>query len=308
MDNNLDRVKKEIDNSGVCFLLGNGLNLFAKDKCSGFSMPSWGELISIIAKDINFKALRSLEKNMKVYSRISYPEIFTILLRNTDMCVKSKVCKIIAKHSPTEIHSSFVKYCIKNRSPIITTNYDFLLEKSVGILSEKNTKEKIHKTYPITRCYTLQELFTVNPMTDFAIWHLQGYVDRRESIRLGFIDYANQLVWFKKQLPTLEDVKSNRIKADSLFDHSLLAPFFKKKLCIIGSRLDQSELVLRWLLLRRSLFWKYFDNNSCCNTDSGWFIYKDKKEDNGLNFFLNSIGITPIPVNEYSDIYSSFLC
>ncbi len=76
---------------------------------------------------------------------------------------------------------------------------------------------------------------------------------------------------------------------------------FNRSLVIIGLSLDETEVFIRWLLIERA---KYFRKHPT-RKHSGWFITKKSKERNmeGKKFFLNSVGIELIELDEYDDIY-----
>ena len=82
----------------------------------------------------------------------------------------------------------------------------------------------------------------------------------------------------------------------------MLNIFFKKKLCFIGLGLDEAEILLRWLLFRRKVLWKYFHPNQ--NDDFlGWFVEKEGMTKEGKRLLLNSSKLALIEFNTWDDIY-----
>ena len=81
-----------------------------------------------------------------------------------------------------------------------------------------------------------------------------------------------------------------------------LSIFFNKSLFFFGLSLDENEIFLRWLLIQRA---KYFLKYPLAKK-RGWFLMKrdgKAESDEGKIFFLQSVGMEVIVVDDYETIY-----
>ena len=78
---------------------------------------------------------------------------------------------------------------------------------------------------------------------------------------------------------------------------------FNKSLFIMGLKLEENETFLRWLLIQRSKYYALFKDRN----HNGWYVYpKEEEKDKdffGKKVFLEKVGISMIPVENYKTIY-----
>ena len=83
-----------------------------------------------------------------------------------------------------------------------------------------------------------------------------------------------------------------------------LHPIFNCSLCFIGLSLNEDETFLRWLLLERKKYYKKFPDR----VHQGWYVYKeDEMFQQGKELFMKGVGLKPVAVKEYSEIYGDLL-
>ncbi|MCS6823990.1 MAG: SIR2 family protein [Cytophagaceae bacterium] len=226
-------------------LLGNGINNISNDK-------SWERLLLNI---INFMGIN--DKITSIRSKpfpLLYEEIFLRSL--TGVSYPEKKLKEYIAQQVSQIEYNAIHTRIMNSScrDILTTNYDYSLQKSIGCHERglKNMGYVLEKTYSI---------FRHNKAGPIRIWHIHGECNAPQSITLGYEHYGGYLQQIrnyaasgsyyetigKKILPLIR-----RLDYDELYIRSWIDIFFTKNIHIVGLSLDTSEIDLWWLLTFRA--------------------------------------------------------
>lgn len=230
-------------------LLGNGINLL-----EGFS-PDWNKLLPEIAKEYDCKYRNSLSMTL------GYEMLENLIMSKDPKLNETAIHRVIAGKTETEkirkridwndsIHSRLMKL---PNTEILTTNYDYSLERSVDINFKKRylTKETM---------YSLQRYQEVYGK---KVYHIHGECGYPRSICLGFEQYAGSLQRIRNELTRTtadEEKKDGRTfqLADVLGgiserpENSWIYHFFINDVAILGLSLDASEIDLWWLLSYRS--------------------------------------------------------
>jgi hypothetical protein len=76
---------------------------------------------------------------------------------------------------------------------------------------------------------------------------------------------------------------------------------FCKPIAVFGLALEQNEVFLRWLLIERARYYRNFPEQKM----PAWYFYVSDKENPGKITFLKHIGISPIKVKNYDELYGS---
>lgn len=215
------------------------------------------------------------------------------------------ICQTMSKWNFSEIHSRFANFAQTYNIPILTTNYDNLLAKSINA-HYFNFGNNVDEALPISSCYTTQSSPDINK---FAIWHPNGMLRYPKSILIGLSHYMRNLEAIRNII-----VPSNKFKAE-LFEKIIFEPntinntwinhIFFKELFIVGLSLDTDEVLLRWLLLERA---KLFSLYPIMHKD-GWYIVTKRDYHRltlGKKFFLKSIGFNIIVMENYQAMYNAF--
>jgi len=74
---------------------------------------------------------------------------------------------------------------------------------------------------------------------------------------------------------------------------------FNKPLAIFGLGLESEEVFLRWLLIERAKYFERFRDRS----KPAWYFYTDDEQSRGKILLLENVGISPIRVSCYEELY-----
>lgn len=190
----------------------------------------------------------------------------------------------------------FLKFAFKERTPIMTTNYDEALSKKLNLAQHC----KIHNSdtqfvLPFETYFSKSEIS--KPWKEFAIWHINGLVTYPQSIKIGYLDYTNMFSAIRDKLfvPDGSAEKFSLIRDDGPLSNTWISIFFHRNLFIWGIGLDEDEYVLRWLLVQRARYNLLNHKNL-----KGWYVHLvdiDKPMKDGKKMFLNTVGVEIIEIN-----------
>lgn len=76
---------------------------------------------------------------------------------------------------------------------------------------------------------------------------------------------------------------------------------FNSPLLIFGLGLEENEVFFRWLLIERARYFKKFPDRR----KDAWYVYVGKLNNDGKQFFLDGVGVVPLHVASYDDIYGA---
>lgn len=294
-----------ISSPRTAFLIGNGINRYLAKPSSN----SWEELLYTIARKSildEFQAKTFVDELKKALvakrNDISYPEIYDLIClksgNHTNFNeLKNYIVAEMSKWQPSETHRAVAGFAQIHGIPILTTNYDKCFEHSVEF--QKHHYEKFHsRHYPYTTYYS-PESINKDIHNSFAVWHIHGVIDYRDSIRIGATDYTNMASHLKKYESLF--VAKTKQPDNQDIPVTWLNIFHDNNLVIFGLGLDVQETVLRYLLIQRMRSQK----NSGVRT-----VYvctkKDAEKNFGKQFFLNNIGIEILEVDDWKQWYKLF--
>ncbi len=286
-------LKVQLEKGNVAFLLGNGINRY-----NDFSNNrSWEKLLLNLHNRYAKKAIADFPAN-----GINCTEFYDLILLDTKRNITKKdlqreFVKSIINWKSAEHHKRILEKISEYDCPVLTTNFDDLLPKSINakqFFTVKNRQTQFTDYYP-WQCYYSSKPLN-KKMDGFAIWFLHGIWTYHRSIKLGLTDYVGNSVKAKELLP----IK----KADGLFfkgENTWLKPFFTKSLCIIGFGLNEQEMFLRWLLVQRALAMKRF----VVPPTKSWYLNCGEMSE-GKKLFLQKVGIETIDVKDFDFLYDTF--
>lgn len=290
----------------LAFIIGNGVNLYAfcdKDwNWNNLLNNAWFEATGIRVNDTTGMSLTEM------YDLISFQKI----PEKKKEAFKDAVIRPLRKRVATLKHKQIQKSFEKWNVPVLTTNFDSMLETGYVRHLFRHPKNLSHyramsDIYPWDRYSAPNSNNILNPCHNFAVWHINGFLDFNRSIKLSLTEYMAQVShargFLHKKPDGIEDFSE---KSHNYWRgyNTWLHVIFNCSLCIIGLGLNLDETFLRWLLIERK---KYFNKDGVIN-HKGWYVYKNGDTfPEGKKLFLNSVGITPVPFNDYSDIYEKLL-
>jgi len=317
-------VKKDLNPniSQTAFFLGNGINNF----CGTTS--SWKDLlIDLAVQHIDDKG--EYEDILKDNS-VSYPEFFDLIQLSSNVKDETFDYKSIKKGIrvgfeqwvPQKTHAIWTEKLIELNRPVLTTNYDYLLEFSnysiksfvrstqynKSLFRPQRIQNKVGKVgfspfYPWHSYYSNRKVEKAND--EFAIWHIHGFYEYASSIRLGLTDYMGIVEKGRRWLFKSAGNPSNKRNELNKWvgNNSWLDIFLNNNLVFIGIDLGVQETSLRWLLIEREkLFKRYPDIRK-----KTWFIrnlqYDKMKQ--GKRLFFEKLNIEIIDAKDAIQIYQT---
>ena len=169
--------------------------------------------------------------------------------------IQAGLQKILAPVCAWPLQSEFANLPVKH---ILTTNYDYNLEKAVNpqFRREKSpdkTKEKLFSLYRRIRP-------DPSPEAPKAVWHIHGEAEAPESICLGFEHYCAQLAAMRNLLTKPFEERDDEppylnrflaVAGDDYEPESWPTLFFTHNVFIVGLDLSFMETDLWWLLAYR---------------------------------------------------------
>jgi len=223
-------------------LLGNGINNVGKQY-------SWDDLINDLIKFVGLSDLDSSNKPFPLF----YEEIFLSNLKNNKLeedKLKDFISERVKRIEPTVIHQKIVS---SGFSDIITTNYDYTIENTLGFPGSKLSNNGIVKE-------SLYSVFRHTQVSGTRIWHVHGEINVPRTVLLGFEHYSGQLQQirnyvvsgtensYKVRFPAL----MSRLKNRTVENNSWLDLIFTRDIHIVGLTLDFVESDLWWLITYRA--------------------------------------------------------
>jgi hypothetical protein len=292
------KFKKSLSDRKVAFLIGNGINRFPHNPKG----RSWDDLLKAIVTD--FSDLR--RQNL---TGISLIELYDIIeLYSTGKTPKKKIKHEISEKmnnwKSSKSHKDIINIISKSQSPILTTNFDDLLEQAID--AQKFIIKNPHKNF--TDYYPWECYFAPNEISDilnnFAIWHIHGTRYYPRSIRFGLADYMGMVEKARTFIRGKNGLGKNQNLQNWRGFNTWLNVFFNKSLFIFGLGLDQNEVFLRWMLIERKRYFMMNPNRQ----KEGWYIFikEFNPVDQGKIFFLKQMGINVISFDTKEEFYINF--
>ena len=285
------------------FLIGNGINKFMSGSVS------WNDLLMLLINKKNLQLPQSVInvlKNSESKNYLTFPEIFSLAdaawqnqKSKKENTLKKEIVELFCqKPGPCKL----LKYAARTGKNIITTNYDFNIEKSLEI---KNTPVKIANIPGISQKSHYYYLFECFSAPDSAkVWHIHGHCKKPGSIKIGLEDYSNTFSYIKNNLFTDGEKHYNPADGEQwLGFSSCLGPLMTKPLVIAGCGLQSEELLLRQLLLYN--FHARNTKKSEHKDFSAGIYLSGPEKDKNKKAFLESLGFTFIEFGNYFDIYDN---
>lgn len=229
-------------------LVGNGLN-----RCYENAIP-WDKLLRNIANEyhasfnsnnpfpLEFEAIanqilaRDSRKSKDVYSEL-----------------KGKMAQMVCGQKPVagSLHELFVKDIPLNC--ILTTNYDYMLERAFYGASQPELKAK-------DASETKYSIYRFAKYSEKSFYHIHGEANYKDSLCLGYEHYAAYLAKMREYLKAKPGVSQRIIGNELPEKSSWIDLFFTHDVYIVGLKLNTNEIDLWWLLTYRAYL--YYSNDS----------------------------------------------
>lgn len=216
--------------------------------------------------------------------------------------IKKQIAKNMDEWENSNV-ATLVQYIRDINAPIMTTNYDKILEKSISckkfIKKKENSNEYINKR-DFSDYYPWNVYYSDEEKTDFGIWHINGIIDYPRSIKLGLCDYMGCVEKARKMIQgkSVFEIEAFEGKNTDYWSgyNTWLHYIFNKDLFIFGLGLNKDETFLRWLLIQRA---KYSTISQ--KPVKGWYV--DRNINHGKKMFLEVLGFKVIEINDFKVLY-----
>lgn len=257
---------------------------------------------------------------------VTYPEFFDIVQLSSNekdetfdyRSIKKGFREAFDQWKPQSAHKKWTQAIKKLGRPILTTNYDYLLEKSDEEISEfvrtkqyrkgafRPARTKKGRTgftpfYPWHNYYSDREINDANE--EFGIWHVHGFCEYPSSIRLGLSDYmgivSKARIWLHK---TAGNPFHKRKNIDKWVGrNSRLDILLNNHLLFVGIDLGSQETSLRWLLLEREKLYRRYPTLR----KKTWYVVTKGKDKfpKGKKLLFDKLNIELIEATSYNQVY-----
>lgn len=295
----IDDVKRVFNrhSNDLAFLIGNGINLHYKN-----DNLSWKDLL------LDLWGEHSFDTQTTIPDGISFTEFYDALeIQNADKdnfssTLQKEVKGKMVDWMPDNSQNLILERIKQIDAPILTTNFDDLMPKSMELEFRKIEGTRFTDFYPWSCYYSDKDL--QYPTEGFGIWYPNGMLNYHRSIKLGLSQYmgnverARKLIHKEPENIRFEGKNQNFWAGYKTWLHIV----FNKSLFIFGLGLDETEVFIRWLLIERAKYFRNFPDRK----HKGWFVMKNGENSStneGKKFFLKSVGFEVIELDEYKAIY-----
>ena len=278
----------------LAFIVGNGINHYAyQDNKS----VDWNNLLLYLWEKFSFRTRSVIPEG------ISMTEFYDLLELEAGSMgkVKEAVISYFADWKPVKYHHELSDCLSVWNVPVLTTNFDLNLSSDLNL---KNLPEyKFTDFYPWGSYWSNNDL--TDPVSGFGIWHINGMVNYKRSIRLGLTEYTSLASRTRQYLHSNDSLESFDLKNRNHWQgyHTWLHIIFNKSLCIFGLGLGKDETYLRWLLIERMKYFKKFPDRR----HQGWYVCLRTNNNEGNRQLLDFLGLEVVELEEYKDIYERML-
>lgn len=282
--------------SNLAFIVGNGINRFAYTQNQDVS---WNALLLDVWQQISNRTLSNISNG------ISLTEFYDIMEFEAGSIdeVRLKVVELLDKWEPVEYHKLLQNKMIEWDVPLLTTNFDRNLDKGLRFNKLENENIGFTDFYP-WNVYFGNTVLSY-PTEGFAVWHINGMVGYRRSIRLSLSEYMGLSARVRSFLHKEESIDDFNFKNQNNWKgyNTWLHIIFNNSLCIFGLALDENETFLRWLLIERAKYFRRFPERR----KQGWYVCKSDEVSEGKRFYLDYLGFEMVALENYEEICKGLL-
>ena len=216
------------------FLLGNGINRVNDENKDRYE---WGNLLFDLNKWYANDRVSNIRK--KPFPMV-YDEIVNYSLINgnkSESYVKSFIKSKIEEIQTNNRYHNINKI---NGVEILTTNYDYLIEKSLNSYWKRSPINKLEYYYSI---YRFQR------SSKSRVWHIHGEQGDSRSLLLGFRHYMN----YASKVKSRAELFIGGLRTNTIHNNeSWVDMFFTHNIKIIGLGMLFTEYPIWWLLAYRN--------------------------------------------------------
>jgi len=285
----------------IAFLIGNGINLHY-----GNDSISWKELLLGLWDNYSFDTQTTIPEGVSFTEFYDALEIQNVEKNNFTSDLQKEVQGKIDNWNPNLSQNLILNRIKDLNAPILTSNFDDLIPKSMGLEFKRLGGYTFTDFYPWSCYYSDRDL--QYPTEGFGIWYPNGMIKYHRSIKLGLSQYMGNV----ERARRLIHKEPENIHIEGNFEgknqnvwggyKTWLHILFNKSIFVFGLSLDETEVFMRWLLIERAKYFRKFPDRK----HKGWFVMKEGENPTtheGKKFFLKSVGFEVIKLTDYGQIY-----
>ena len=281
----------------IAFLIGNGINQHYEN-----DNISWKNLLLDLWDNHSFDTQTTIPDGISFTEFYDALEIQNADKKNFSSVLQKEVQNKMIEWQPDKSQNIILEKIKSLNAPVLTTNFDELIPKSMGLEFRKMERTRFTDFYPWSCYYSDRELS--DPLQGFGIWYPNGMLKYHRSIKLGLSQYMGNVERARKLIHKQPENISFEGKNQQFWGgyKTWLHILFNKSIFIFGLGLDQTEVFMRWLLIERAKYFRNFPDRK----HKGWFVLRNRESSNtseGKKFFLKSVGFEIIELDEYMTIY-----
>ena len=292
----MNEISEILEKHQPALLVGNGINRY---KDSGSS--SWTCLLAELAKPVDIELPQAKTDEM------TYTEFFDILdlarPRGDRDSLQQHVCDLMEDWKPSDHHRTIVCWAKRHGVPIITTNFDENLSRSIDArFHSGNGGKGFTHLYPWNSHFSDREIDA--PRRSFAIWHAHGMMQYPKSIRLGLTHYVGSARKARALVYDGGDSLRARAKGgESRWrgQNTWLDALFFCPLMIFGFACERNENLLRWLFLERARLYNLQPKFAA----KAWFLDTSSRGGPNSKHFFERLGVDYVSVADCGHIYEN---
>lgn len=295
----LDHIHRE--HAGrVALVIGNGIHRYQSTATDN----DWGAMIQTMAKNHHLDTGR----NAPLLALTELYDLIALKARDlSDRELQKEFVSPMRSWTPAVHHRWITRWARDRNAPILTTNFDTVLADAIGARLHTLFQQHGRLKGP-TDFYPWEKYFAVEPIEapcdGFGIWHVNGLTKHARSIRLGLTHYMGSV---SRARPWLHGDRESRLFSEKNQPNwrgrnTWLHIVFNMPLVIFGLQLGAQEVLLRWLLIERARYFRQYPERRL----PAWYVYPECEQsdtDRAKYFFLDAIGVKPVAVRSYDDIY-----
>ena len=290
----LDDFKKTLsDNRAeLAFIAGNGINRFAY---GDDAQVSWNDMLLEVWQQISDKKLTEIPEGITL---TEFYDMMELEAGSFDK-VRRKVVGFFEKWKPADYHHWLQERLARWNVPLLTTNFDRNMNAGLTMHKMESAGRGFTDYYP-WGVYFAREALN-NPLAGFGVWHINGMLDYRRSIRLSLSEYTNLSARTRSFLHSDDAIDKFDLKNINRWNgyRTWLHVIFNRSLCIFGLGLGENETFLRWLLIERT---KYFRKHPE-REKRGWYVCRRGEDLDGKRFLLDYLGFQMVVLDDCPEIY-----
>lgn len=283
--------------TNIALVIGNGINLYSQARHTN----SWHDLLVTLAKNHSRgKKIRAVPKGVTLTEFYDVLELKSTL-SNSGGSLQQQFCDLMKSWRYYEHHERIVQWAQRADAPILTTNFEQVLSDAGKCRLYRTRKGGFTDYYPWENYYGSTQVS--DPSREFGIWHVNGMQRYRRSVRLGLTHYMGSVErarrWLHKRKETCLFSGKNVHQWDGAL--SWLHIVFNTPFLIFGLSLEENEVFFRWLLIERARYFKEFPERR----KRAWYVHAGALNNAGKQFFLEGVGVQPVKVANYDEIYGA---